>query len=311
MKIMTRVILPLLSLLLYCCAPHPGVVPLYIQGKKMALLESKGYYFNATVYDLKGRTIYNSDFVGGCKGLPQSGSEVIGTRFRYDSAGNFASHWEIAPDTSRAVYFERTPWGVEGDSARYVYTDKKLDSIYIYSHGPGRGHDQTVIIYSGHVCINFGPGYISHLNGVIFALNQGSPFLYDSMVFDNTDSKGRLLGHIVHTQDSIVEIGFHKDGKIGRTLHCRVGRNESCVKNEWFESGKPSVEEKPVGGHMMHRHYYENGNPMTESFYKGTKLDSIYRSWHENGKLGERVEYKMGVEVKNEKWDEKGAPVVK
>ena len=68
----TRAILPFLSLLLFCCATNPGVAPLYIQGKKMALLESKGYYFNATIYDLKGRTIYNSDFVGGCKGMPQA-----------------------------------------------------------------------------------------------------------------------------------------------------------------------------------------------------------------------------------------------
>src|SRR3954464_7164973 len=85
------------------CAMNPSSGPLYINGKRMGNWEAKGQVLGVTVYDYDGNQIYYSDFIGGCKNIPQAGNEVLGTRFRYDKNGNFMSKWEISDDSSHAV----------------------------------------------------------------------------------------------------------------------------------------------------------------------------------------------------------------
>jgi hypothetical protein len=297
----------LFPLLLIQCAMNARSVPIYIGGKRMALFEVKNGLLGATVYDAGGDRIYYSDFIGGCKNIPQAGTERIGTRFKYDKHGNFLSKWDINADSSLAIYTERLNFGKSIESAKYIYRDGNLDSI-IYMDDSMRV--SQVSDFGGKVCINFSESYIAYLNGYFLGYDQGSPYLYDTLFQEIFDPKtANLSTRIVRTPDSTIETSFFKSGRLSRKLQCRVSSNEHCktnVLNEWFENGKPSAEEGPVGSHIVHRHYYENGNLMTESFYKGTKLDSVYKSWHENGKLNQRIAYDMGRETKVEEWDEKG-----
>jgi hypothetical protein len=289
------------------CAPGPKTIPMMINGKRMASFEDRGDHFNATVFDLKGRTIYASDFRGGCKGIPQAGYELIGTKFRYDTLGNFISKWEIAPDTSRSVFTEYLGYWKGAGSARYIYKYANLDSVVFLDSLDRVTH---VDHYGGQVCLNFSEVYIGNLNRFFLFYGQGKPYLYDTAVHDDyAPETGKLVYRNMDRPDSIIQVSYHKNGNVKSRTECSVRSGTECkspLVNEWFESGKPSVEQRRVGSRVVHRHFFPNGKTMTESFYVGTKLDSTYRSWYEDGTLNQRIEYRLGAEVKNEEWDKDG-----
>ncbi|MBW8888425.1 MAG: hypothetical protein JF616_11775 [Fibrobacteres bacterium] len=276
----------------------------------MATFESKGDHLAVTAFDLAGRQIYSSDFRGGCKGIPEAGYELIGTKFKYDSLGNFASKWEIAPDTSRSVFTEFHGHGKGTRSTRYIYKYANLDSIVFLDSLDRVFH---VDDFGGQVCINFSETYIGTLNGFYMIYSQGKPYLYDTAVRDDySHETGKLLLRHVEKADSIIQLSYYKNGNLKSRTECKTELGAGCktsLMNEWFESGKVSVEQKPVGSRVVHRHFFENGKTMTESFYAGTKLDSTYRSWFEDGKLNQKIEYRLGEELKNEEWDKDGKKI--
>ncbi|MDB5050899.1 MAG: hypothetical protein JWO30_3970 [Fibrobacteres bacterium] len=273
----------------------------------MAYFEAKGAVVTATVFDMEGSQVYAADFKGGCKSISQVGTESIGTRFRYDKSGGVVSNWEISPDSERSVYTERLGSGKETETAKYIYKYMNLDSI-VYSDSSGRV--VHVDDFGGQVCINFSQFYVAFLNRYYAATGQGAPYLYDTLIHDEYfPESGKLSLRVVNKPDATIRTSYHKNGNIKSRNECAIENGAACkvdFVNEWFESGKPSVEQGRIGTRVFHRHYFENGKPMTESFYKGTKLDSTYRSWFENGNLNQRIEYKLGIELKIEEWDQSG-----
>lgn len=292
------------------CTSGPKRIPVIINGKPMAYFEDKGGFFGVTVFDLQGNTIYASDFKGGCKGIPQAGYELIGTRFKYDKSGNFISKWDVTPDTSRSVYTESFQRGNTAGTARFIYKYAELDSIV---HSDSLDRITHVDDYGGQVCLNFSDAYIGMLNGYFMLYGQGRPYLYDTAVHEDFfPETGGLSFRNANRPDSSIQTYYYKNGKVKSRSGCKLEQGRGCLHaftNEWFESGAPSVVRMQAGKRTVHRHFFENGKPMTESFYTGTKLDSTYRSWFEDGTLNQRIEYRLGVELKNEEWDQSGKQI--
>ncbi len=324
-------IIPVFPLLfLASCALNPGAYPVYVNGKKAAVLQAKGPgspVIDLTVFNEDGDKVYASDFLGGCNGIPQAGKEIIGSRTRFDKEGEFQSKWEIDHDTVRAVYTEKfpvykmpvpaggklvapSPRLIYLQTAKYVYRRQNIDSI-VFTDDSNRV--TAVANFGGKVCINLSPLYYSYLNGQRMGFGKGQPYLYDTLVLEDFNpATGKLSMHTYQGPDSIIQTSYHKNGKMSKVYRCALEDNDYCKTGnttEWFENGHKSTEEGHAGSHIVHRHYWEAGGPSTESFYIGTKLDSTYRSWHENGTLYQRIEYAMGQETKSEEWDEKGKKI--
>jgi antitoxin component YwqK of YwqJK toxin-antitoxin module len=266
--------------------------------------------YDITAYSVQNGPIYpvyRATFVGGCKGIPQAGREVIGTRFQYDARGNFISSWTIAPDTSRAEL--EVSRGVAGGKRHYIYRDKELDSIrYFDKVGKLRGATHL----GGTVCINFSNFYVLELNDIFQGYSQGSPYLYDTLIHRGYDSLGRLQFRTLRTSDSTVDEAYFPNGNLKSKHECAERKGEGCltyIRNEWRADGKPYIAQFRNGNRYIHRLYHENGNLMTESYYRGAKLDTLYRAWHENGRVRLRIEYDMGLEVKVQEYDSLGNEV--
>jgi hypothetical protein len=304
-----------LALALAACAPTKYRVD--FRGRHLADLEPKGAVVGVTAYGADGRRDYESDYEAGCKGNPTlGGHEVPGSAFRYDREGNILSHWDIDPDTAHARYSES--WK-DAEGHRYArefrYRGRNLDSLIETAPAfPSmRGEVRTVYDFGGTTCIHMSWEYFEFLHESFLHLTPGSPFIYDTLVMARYDTAGALVQRFERRPDSLIDSSFGQ-GRVPLSLtRCGLVDDERCeryTRREWFKTGKPSAEEADAGGgRRVHRHWYENGQLMTESFYKGTKLDGIYRSWHENGRLNRRIEYAMGAELRSEEWDAEGKPV--
>lgn len=152
--------------------------------------------------------------------------------------------------------------------------------------------------------------YLSMAPTSVYALDQKMPFTYDSLLVENFGGSRSIVGSAFRSKDRLVERGYGKDGRLVREFACTFRIDSRCERpllNEWRATGKPKIPQSNLGGNRYrNRHFYEDGTPMTESHYLGTKLDGVYPSWWESGKINQVIEYRGGQEVSWKEWDRTG-----
>lgn len=306
-----RLWLPVLAALLLSCA-GPRVLVLREKGMKFATVEVVNGLVKGEVrgFDREGRVRYVSRFIGGCDHKPGRGHEVPGSKVEYDGNGKIISSWAFSPDSQRAVYTRRMDDGI----GRYrlelqVHRQGIIDSII---HVDAAGDTQSISDYQGKGCLELSPYYPGGYFQGFFMLKQGLPYWYDTLTH-TTFEKGKVSSRNFHSPDSIIDLAFFPNGNLRRRYECAVGKHGICgvgYTTEYRESGRLYIEQRQISEtRKVHRHYYENGNLMTESHYHGTKLDSLYTSWHENGKVHQKILHSMGKELEILEWDEQGKPI--
>ena len=302
--------LPVLAVLLLSCA-GPRTLTLSQDGRKFATVEVVGGLVKGEVqgFDRQGRRIYRSRFIGGCDHKPGRGHEVPGTKVEYDGSGGVISSWAFSPDSQRAVYTKR----MDADIGRsrlevQIYRNGIIDSVLDID---AAGDTASISDYQGKVCLELSPYYLSAVPG-LFLIKQGFPYRFETRTQIRFD-KGKIRSRHLHSPDSIIDLDYFPDGRLRRRYACAIGKQGFCedgLSTEWRESGQVHIEQRQLTAtRKVHRHYYENGNPMTESHYHGTKLDSLYTSWHENGKVHQKIRYGMGKELEVLEWDDQGRPL--
>ena len=173
-----------------------------------------------------------------------------------------------------------------------------------------------------------------HENGQLFEERQRKNWVLHGWV-TAYDPSGKLLSKKQFVEGTGTLMGYYETGDLESETEYVNGRYHG-KRTVWFPNGTMQERTHYKNGHRYgsytiwhgngnlyresqydivnnyetlvdtERYWHENGNPLSERYYKEGKIVGIEKHWYENGKIRSESTYEDGMMVSRKYWDEQG-----